>query len=185
MRAFIALDLPYQIKNFITVQIFNLKTHFKYEDIKWVETQNYHITFKFFQDIDEKESIEKFEKFKSKIEEKMGKFVSQESLTKLLLSKELGFFYNSGKIRVIYLDIKPHEFFIEIHKVLEEFFGPSNFIPHLTIGRVKKKLSIKQEEILKNYRMEEIIFIPEEIALFKSTLTNYGPIYNKISIAKL
>ncbi len=32
------------------------------------------------------------------------------------------------------LDIKPYKFFIEIHKVVEEFFGPSNFTTHLTKG---------------------------------------------------
>jgi 2'-5' RNA ligase len=51
IRAFIALDLPFEVKNYITISLFELKKYFSYESIKWVNTENLHITFAFFKKI--------------------------------------------------------------------------------------------------------------------------------------
>jgi len=181
VRAFLALDLPYEIKNFITIELFSLKVNFDYDDIKWVETHNYHLTFKFFENIEREVAIDNFEKFKQRIEGIKPQ--------KVLLSKSLGFFYNSNTIRVIFIDVEPKSFFVNIHKNIVEIFGKTKednrFSPHITLGRVKRTLSIEKEKYLKSFTLGDISFVAKEICLFKSTLTNYGPIYEKIVSVEL
>ncbi|MCX7759052.1 MAG: RNA 2',3'-cyclic phosphodiesterase [bacterium] len=172
MRAFIALDLPYEIKNFVTVQLFSLKKMFNYDDIKWVDTQNYHLTFRFFESVDAKEICQKFGKLKEKLK--------TIEVKKVIILRELGFFFNRGKIRIIFLNVEPRDFFLQIYDLVEELFGPDKFSPHITVGRIKRNLTVQKEEILKSFRMEEIIFEPQEMVLFKSELTPMGPLYNKI-----
>ncbi|MCS7164780.1 MAG: RNA 2',3'-cyclic phosphodiesterase [Candidatus Calescibacterium sp.] len=172
MRAFIALDLPYEIKNFITVQLFSLKQKFRYEDIKWVETQNYHLTFRFFESIEKDIALNKFRMMK----EKMNYVVP----VSIQIVQHLGFFYSNDRIRVIFLILEPEEFFFEIYKVVKEFFGSDRFTPHVTVGRVRKSLTTAQENFLKEFTIEHISFFPREIALFRSELTPLGPVYHKL-----
>jgi len=173
VRAFIALDLPYDIKNFITVQLFALKTKFDYKDIKWVETQNYHITFRFFENINENEAIDKFNVMKQKLT------VNPQKVN----IKGLNFF----SLRVIFLDLEPKEFFYNLYEQIAEVFGKQDkqFFPHITIGRVKKKLNFQKEKYLREFVFNEISFVADEICLFKSVLTSYGPIYEKLIAFKL
>lgn len=172
MRAFIAIDPPYEIKNFITVQLFNLKSKFDYQQIKWVETQNYHITFRFFQQIDEQEAISKFLNLEQLL------ITTPKENIKIL--PKLGFFFNNQKIKVIYLQLEPKKFFYNLDNTISIVFGKEKFYPHLTIGRVKKNLTNQQREYLEKFMIEEITFIAQNIVLFKSTLTPIGPIYNPI-----
>ncbi|MFN4219325.1 MAG: RNA 2',3'-cyclic phosphodiesterase [bacterium] len=172
MRAFIALDLPYEIKNFITVQIFDLKKHFDYHDIKWVSTHNYHLTFRFFENIDQDYAKNNFQKLKEEFRD-FKEF-------KISILEELGFFYNQSRIKVIFLKVEPLDVLYEIYKKISKIFGEDRFSPHITIGRVKKVISPSSQDILKKYRIEPVSFVAKEITLFKSLLNPLGSVYHKI-----
>ncbi len=172
MRAFIALDIPYEVKNFITVQLFDLKKHFDYDDIKWTNTENYHLTFVFFYDIDQNVAIDKFNALKQGL--------INFKASKVNILPNLGFFYNKERIRVVFLKVEPEDFFYKIHNVVSKFFNVDKFSPHITIGRVKKVLSREKEIVLKNYKLEPISFEARQIVLFKSLLNPLGPQYIKI-----
>ncbi|MEN3015542.1 MAG: RNA 2',3'-cyclic phosphodiesterase [bacterium] len=181
IRAFIALNPPYQTKNFITVQLFNLKPNFNFSDIKWTETENYHLTFLFFKSIDQAQILSYFEK----LQEYLKDLESQN----LSICSTLGFFKNKDAIKVIYLKVEPEEFVQEIYQRIKKVFSfhkfEEKFVPHITIGRVKRNLSLDKVQILENYRIEPVIFKAQEISLFKSTLTPLGPIYDIIKTITL
>lgn len=172
MRAFIALELPYEIKNFIAVQIFDLKKYFDYHDIKWVDTENYHLTFKFFQNIDQNYAKDNFQKLKENLKN-FREF-------KISILQELGFFHNQSRIRVIFLKVEPLESLYEIYKEISKIFGEDKFSPHITIGRVKRSISSFAENRLRSYKMEPVSFVAKEIVLFKSLLNPLGAVYHKI-----
>ncbi len=171
IRAFIALDLPFEVKNYITISLFELKKHFKYEDIKWVNTENLHITFAFFKKIDKSLLINKFQNLKFNVDN-----------VYIVSIEEKIYDFNH---RVLYLKPNNYDFFLSVYnEILREFKDymdiKENFVPHLTIARIKNKLTPKEIEIIKNFRFLSIQFKVQEISLFQSILLPTGPVYYKL-----
>jgi len=176
IRAFIALDLPFEIKNYITISLFELKKFFKYESIKWVNTENLHITFAFFKKIDKLILINKFQNLKINID----------NIPVISIENKI---YNFN-YRVLYLKPDNQQFFFYIYnQVLQEFKDymdiKEKFIPHLTIGRIKNKLKLDEIKIIQDFRLPIIQFKPKEIVLFQSILMPNGPIYYKLKVIYL
>ncbi|MGC8733796.1 MAG: RNA 2',3'-cyclic phosphodiesterase [bacterium] len=172
IRAFIALDLPFEVKNYITISLFDLKKHFKYEDIKWVNTENLHITFAFFKQIDKSLVINKFNQLD---------FKNLNNNIIISINEKVDNF----NYKVLYLKPDNYDFFLNIYnEILKEFTGymdiKEKFIPHLTIARIRNRLNPNEINILQNFRLPIIQFKPKEIALFQSILMPNGPIYYKL-----
>jgi 2'-5' RNA ligase len=171
IRAFIALDLPFEVKNYITISLFELKKYFKYEAIKWVNTENLHITFAFFKKIDKLILINKFENLK----------IDVTDIPIISIDNKV---YNFN-YRVLYLKPDNYQFFFYIYnRILQEFKDYMNlkeeFIPHLTIARIRNKLNPKEIDIITNFKLPDIEFRPKEISLFQSILLPSGPVYYKL-----
>jgi len=171
IRAFIALDLPFEVKNYITISLFELRKYFRYESIKWVNTENLHITFAFFKKIDKLLLINKFENLKIE-------------LTNIPVVSIDNRIYNFN-YRVLYLKPDNYGFFFYIYnQILQEFRDymdiKEEFIPHLTIGRIRNKLKPKEIDIITNFKLPDIEFRPKEITLFQSVLLPSGPVYYKL-----
>ncbi|HIP16604.1 MAG TPA: RNA 2',3'-cyclic phosphodiesterase [Methanothermococcus okinawensis] len=166
MRCFLAIELSDEIVE----ELENLKSNFKIEGIKLVERENLHITVKFLGEIEEKtvEDIKNMDLSIEPVESHIG---------------GLGVFPNENYIRVIWVgasNLVP--LFEEVDMKLQglNFKKEREYVPHITIGRVKflKDKKILKERI-KKYRDVDIgTLYVDSIVLMKSTLTRSGPIYN-------
>ncbi|AEH07451.1 RNA 2',3'-cyclic phosphodiesterase [Methanothermococcus okinawensis] len=168
MRCFLAIELNEDIKE----KLKELSSHFKINGIKLVKMDNLHITVKFLGDIDE-EMIEKIKNLDLSIKPVKSDI------------KHIGVFPNENYIRVIWVGVTN---LIPIFKKIDEklselgFKKEKDYIPHITIGRVK---FIKDKKLLKNkidkYKHTELGTIEvKNIVLMKSELTREGPIYEVI-----
>ncbi|HID47513.1 MAG TPA: RNA 2',3'-cyclic phosphodiesterase [Methanothermococcus okinawensis] len=165
MRCFLAIELSEEIVE----ELENLKKNFKIEGIKLVERENLHITVKFLGEVEEKT-----------VEEIKNIDLSMEPVESRI--KGLGVFPRENYIRVIWVgasNLVP--LFKEVDRKLEDlnFRREREYIPHVTIGRVKFLRNRKLlKERIEKYRDVDIgTQYVESIVLMRSILTRGGPIY--------
>jgi 2'-5' RNA ligase len=186
MRAFIAIELPENIKS----ELENLQNKLKAcrADVKWVAPANIHLTLKFLGEITEIQidAIDKIihELAKSKLSypvniTTLGAFPRIESPQVIWAGVGQG--DNETKILANELETR-----LEILGFTKE---SREFSTHITLGRVKSKLNINKLTLslnelsnLKNYKLS---FIADKITLFKSTLKPDGPVYEILKEEKL
>ncbi len=167
MRAFIAINLPEEIKDIL----YNLQGKLKgIGKVNWIHKKNLHLTLKFLGYIDE-ESLNKVNETLSKI-----KFKQFE----LALDK-LGAFSIITKPRVIWISVKPSQKVIELQQkidgeLLNLFPKKQKFEAHITLGRMKL---IKDREILKKINDCNIKgnFEVKSFELMESKLSKEGSKY--------
>ena len=183
MRIFTAIKITPNDK-FLNL-LKHLKTNLSDEKIKWVDSNKLHITLKFFGDINKNEI--------PKIIEAHKNICSNHSSFKLNI-ENIGIFGSSYKPKVIWLGIKPVEnikaiaygiqrsFILQGHKADNQ-----NFVPHLTIGRIKSiENKIIFQKIMSQYKNVLIqSLVVTEIILFESVLTPKEAIHNMISKFKV
>ena len=179
MRTFLAIEIEPYIKNKIneTQQIIEDCESAK---IKYVETENIHLTLKFFGDVDNNkleeiddiiiQSIKNYEQYNIKV-------------------VNIGAFPNIYHPKVIWTGITDKEkTTIKLIKELDKKFSKIGFkkekdyVPHITIGRVKNisntnKLSQTIKNLKKRYHGKMKV---KKICLKSSQLTPNGPIYENI-----
>lgn len=182
MRVFIAIELPEEIKGFLSRIQLKLKS--AQADVSWVKPHNIHLTLKFLGEIDEKTLNNVIAIIEDTAKDK--------SVFHIRLSC-LGAFPRMSSPRVIWVGIdKGDEQVKTIAKELEEKLSNLGFSPedrtfssHFTLGRTK---TAKNREILANglaklqnkFNEESLEFLANKITLFKSTLTPGGPIYEAL-----
>lgn len=183
MRTFLAIEIDDYIKNKIneTQQIIQDDES---ASIKYVETENIHLTLKFFGEINEDqldkiveitgETIEKYEKYPLKI-------------------VNIGSFPNIYRPRVIWTGIKDKNVTAGLIEELDEKFNEigfekeRNYVPHITIGRVKhidnkENLANTLKKLKKRYHGKMEV---KSVCIKSSKLTPNGPIYKNIREFKL
>ncbi len=171
MRAFIAIDVPY------FKEIENLQKSISGR-FKAVEPHNLHLTLKFLGDVEERE-VESIVKAMESCR--------RESFSVRL--KGIGFFPNENYVRVLWIGIEDPDPLVSLMKCLDThlsrmgFEKEKKYIPHLTIARVKSRISIENRD--RFTYMNFGIFQVTEIKLKKSTLTEKGPIYEDIAVVSL
>lgn len=177
-RLFIAIKI-HPDPNFLEI-LRSLKRQLNAEKIKWVEEHNMHVTLKFFGDTPEE-----------KIPVISGKIVlATNNMAPFQISlSRTGLFGSSYQPRVIWFGIDPSEKFSLLasnifEKLLEIGYEPDrqNFVPHLTIGRIK---NIKNKKLLQQLLFEyKDTIIQKELIntlyLFESILKPQGPEYKVI-----
>ena len=130
----------------------------KYISGKWVEGWNLHLTHKFIGE----DEPEKYEALKLEVP------------SSKLKVNGIGMFGN----KILYLKADIDD---SINKEINEKFNLKNdkpFVPHITLCRIKD-LKEGYKDALKKW--ENINFeVPNEVYLYKSTLTKKGPVYEKI-----
>lgn len=183
MRAFLAIDLPLELKQ----ELWNLK---KIEEpqqakLKWVEEENFHITLRFFGTISEN-LIEKIFKCIKKVCQEISSF-------KLAL-RDVGAFPERGLPKVIWIGVENGENLLEyLYRDLEVALKPlklgdkkEKFHPHITLIRVKE---VRDGKALKDYlerlkkeaeKLKGKEFMVRELVLFKSDLLPTGPKYTPL-----
>lgn len=175
MRTFIALEFPENVR----AEIFHA-----FEGLKksgscygnFVEKENLHMTLSFLGEISEEKS------------EAIKKILSEIDFQKFPIEiGKVGFFPNEHHIKVIWLEVVSSEIAnlkkeIEMQLSKEGFsFTDSEFIPHLTVARIKGiKAKSKFFEEIEKIKVPKIFFIAEDFAFMKSILKGKSPEYKVI-----
>jgi RNA 2',3'-cyclic 3'-phosphodiesterase len=178
-RAFIAIELPEDVRSFLGEAQKVLKTYgFR---VKWVRPQNIHLTLKFLGNTDTADT--------DTIVEAMALAVKDYAAVPLA-AKGIGVFPDIRRPRVIWAGMNGQ---IEILKDLQQtldshlaglgFPGETRrFKAHLTLGRVRGKIAsallIEAIDRLKGFESES--FEVSQIILFKSELRPGGAVYSKV-----
>lgn len=183
MRTFIAIELDKEIKKALSKIQDELKT--TQADVKWVAPENIHLTLKFLGEIEENK-IPKISQ--------ILKDISNQTKPFTIALSELGAFPGLKYPRVVWIGIAEGKAellklaeLIEARLVQLKFPKEKRgFSAHFTLGRFrtgknKDVLSQKLNTIKVPGLRQEI----KSIALFKSTLSPKGPLYDKINEEKL
>jgi 2'-5' RNA ligase len=176
LRAFLALDLPEEVRTYLKKVTEMLS---KEEDgVKWVRTENQHLTLKFFGEIEEG--------LKEKIVLVMRRVAPKLHPIRVSLKSVEGFPKNTfARVIVITLSEGVEEVKGMFHILEEELAREGfqreerEFVPHITLGRRKGFRP------LRTFAVDPIRFVFEDLVLYKSTLTREGPIYEPIFKLKL
>jgi len=179
IRAFIAFELPENIRSFIG----SIQKNLKYDgfDARWVRPENIHITLKFLGNINEADT----EKISAAIL-KTASGYTPISLT----AKTIGVFPGIKRPRVLWLGIKGQiEILARLQKNLDDRLEKAGFLnenrpfkSHLTMARTKGKIKeSKLVNAIKKYGdLESSSFYADNIILFKSDLKPTGAVYTKL-----
>ncbi len=163
---------------------YGLKTNLRNDKIKWVDLENIHITLKFFGETEEERIPQ--------ISEKLNEISKSHSNFSLNI-KNVGIFGSSYKPRVIWLGIEKNEQLMELgseilHGMDKIGFKQDrqNFVPHLTIGRVKFIDDKNRfQQVIDKYKSTDIQ--KQKVAgfiLYESILKPQGPEYRVVESFK-
>lgn len=187
MRAFIAIELPKDLKNALSQLQEQLRK--TAADVKWVQPDNIHLTLKFLGEIDEKKL--------DKISLILDKIAISNKCFQISFST-LGAFPKMSSPRIIWVgiekgDMETKKIACELEGEIEKIGIPKEnrpFSTHITIGRIKSALNqqmLTQElNQLEDYFTEKKLqFKAERITLFKSTLLPEGATYEPLKVINL
>jgi 2'-5' RNA ligase len=181
IRAFIAVELPGQIKDALARLQNNLKTS-KSTSVKWVGPEGIHLTIKFLGNVDEAE-VPALTKALSEAVKGVAPFSLQLG--------DPGAFPNAYAPRVVWVgvegEIGP---LITLHNNIDRVLTPlgfppekRTFSPHLTMGRVRDEASSNEkrrlgETVAALKAGEKPSFRVESISLMRSILNREGAVYS-------
>lgn len=187
-RSFIAIEISPLIQSAISRQMTDLKKLFPNPDIRWVPTNNIHLTLKFLGDVSTQD-LDILAKTLSAEINQLGSFSIPFS--------ETGVFPNARKPRIIWIGLSYQTNLVSLHKIIEATTSrlgfPSeerSFSPHITLGRVSEKFTPANfQKLLDNLRSIDISSIApisiDSITIFKSDLKPNGPVYSVLNTIPL
>ncbi len=174
-RLFVAIKLKPD-ENFLRIYYF-LKQNLKHDLIRWVEPDKLHLTLKFLGETPNEKIPQ--------IKQLLSDFVKDKKRFEIAFNK-VGIFGSSYNPRVIWFGIKNNQQIKEMGENILLHFHENgfrsdrqNFVPHLTVGRIKKIENKKFfQSVIDKVKEEEIQkFDIEEIILYQSILKPTGPVY--------
>ncbi len=184
VRAFIAAQIDDRLREALSGVIGELEKSDPY--VKWIKPENLHVTLKFLGEV----GTDKIDAIKSE----MQKTAAMEKSFSLLVSG-IGVIPNPRYPRVVYSNLVDNEQKLKnLSKRLDEAmarlgFKPEerDFLPHLTIGRVKsfKAKSLLIMKIREFHKREIGRLDVDGVHLIKSELKTTGAIYTEMARAAL
>lgn len=187
LRAFIAIEIPEEIKKQIASQTAGLRQMLG-RSVRWVNPENIHLTLKFLGDI----SPANIDSLTRALKTEFRQFLPFE-----ISVDNLGAFPNLHRPRIIWIGLNAPADLARLQHQLEAattrlgYAGDDKpFSPHLTIGRIREKLSTDETQALRsaleNARVGPLgQFAVKSVNLFQSELKAGGPVYTCISTAVL
>lgn len=180
MRSFIAIELPDNIKEFLT-KIVSLQLPL--QDVNIVQKENLHITLKFLGEVEER--------LIPQVTQALENIATEFSPFTLKITHP-GVFPDKYKPRVIWMGTENTETLKELAKKLDESMEAlgfqreeRDFKSHITLARVKNPENGKYlfGKIIKQFSFQKqnshlLSFSVKEFVLMKSTLTPKGSIYS-------
>jgi len=175
MRLFIALEIPQKVKEEIAAIQKKLKT----ENIsgRWVKPEITHLTLVFLGETAPNKI--------GNIKKILNGASTQISPINLWLEK-IDAFPSPGKAKIIHLPLKGevgklNALILKIQKSLikqKVYFDKKPFVPHLTVGRLKKPQNLTL--LLSKIKIPHREFFSNKLNLIQSILTPQGPIYKTL-----
>lgn len=175
MRAFVAVDLPAEIKEYLG----SLQREIRGEHSKtsWVKEESLHITLKFLGDISEEVC--------GLVKERLSKISLSGFSAKLTSLKALP---NQSYVRVITVGVDGdfNRLQKEIDASLSDLFKlDKRFSAHITLGRVKAVNDRLALERIFETKVAQKGFFVSECSLFKSELSRFGARHTVLKTYKL
>ncbi len=187
MRAFIAIELPSEIKKYLSGLQEKLKA--TGAEVKWVKPLNIHLTLKFLGEIDQDQFLQICETLDRITKESTGYTISLGSLgafPKITSPRTIWTAIEKGVEQTQGLAARTE---VELAKIgIPKETRP--YSSHITIGRTKSPLNrnrLIQElnSLIESPKALPLEFTVTKIILYKSTLTGGGPIYEALHEANL
>lgn len=146
-------------------------------DVKWSPVKNLHITLKYLGDISELEIF--------KIDHVLKNIVQRQYSFRLKMHG-LGGFPDELQSRVIWVGIQNKKDLRELHGQLEEGLAlggfariEEEFIPHISLGRLRNKKNIK--DLISPFVRHKLGFIKvEKLVLYESHVQGHFPVYKAL-----
>jgi 2'-5' RNA ligase len=187
LRAFIAVEIPLVIRQTVHNVTSNLRKGTG-ALIRWVPTENIHLTLKFLGDI----SPANVDMLTQMMRAEADHFNCFE-----LHLIGLGSFPSPKRPRVIYIGIQAPAGLVALHRGIESASRrlgyeseERGFSPHLTIGRVKQNVTTSEQQTIRR-ALEETKFDSlgtakvDSVHLYKSDLKPTGSVYTRLFSAPL
>ena len=184
IRAFIAIELPSQIKAALAQLQGNLRTS-KGASVKWVDPEGVHLTLKFLGNVDESE-VPAITKALSEAVKGVAPFSLQLG--------DPGAFPNTHAPRVVWVGVGGEiEPLSTLHNNVDNVLAPLGFpaekrafSPHLTLGRVRDEtLPAERRRLGENVAAlktgAKASFRAESLSLMRSKLTREGAVYSRLA----
>lgn len=180
IRLFVALLIPDEVKSIVFDHCNSAIQNSS--DYKWEEEDKIHLTLKFIGEV----KVELLPKITNEIE-----FVENFSSFNCSISK-FDFFYRFKEAKILWCNLDTDDSIIslvdELNVRLKKFNIESEtrkFKGHLTLMRVKRKVSEEFIKSFKEYKFSPVKFTANEIALVQSILKPTGSEYKVLKIYEL
>lgn len=183
-RLFLAIDLPGEIKTSIRGAVQELEGIGA--RVVWTRLENLHLTLKFLGNT----SVEQLDKVKSLLDD-----VAEQSPSFKVTLKGLGGFPNEKKPRIVWMGVDQGENELKrLFYLMEQAVVPigfkeekNEFLPHLTLGRIKLPKTNKEleQKIVQERERSFGEWQVNSFKLFESLLTREGPVYQVLDEFKL
>ena len=159
----------------------DLISRLKYENLRFAEPDNLHLTLRFLGETEENK-IPDIDRMLKKSAESTPAFTMNIHHT--------GIFGSSYNPRVVWFGIDPNENLTHLHTKIEMnltkvgfFTDRQNFVPHLTLTRIKQ---LKDQKLFQKIISEfhDLEIMKQEVTSFElieSILKKEGPIYNTLN----
>jgi len=183
-RSFLAFDIPEDI----VADVCDIQKQIGEQGlkIKWVASQNLHLTVKFLGSV----SSEKIEQVKAAAPD-----AAREAAPLKVAVRGVGVFPDMKRPQVVWVgltgDTRP---LIDFHDVLDEHLEQAGFEKderrfnaHITMGRIKSKVNTTRlaEAMGQFLEFESRAFGMDKLVLYKSDLQPTGPVYTQIDVFPL
>jgi RNA 2',3'-cyclic 3'-phosphodiesterase len=170
-RAFVAIDLPKDVKEKLREKQEELKNLFEGDAVKWVKEENLHITLLFLGVVKDKE----------KTVEELSKIKEKPFLVEL---QDLLYFPEDKKdAKMIWVKVESQD----LKSLAEKIGGSSEITPHITLGRIRRwewqKISLELTPEIQEHL--GLSFKVDSFFLIESKTRRTGPDYDIIKEFKL
>ncbi len=188
IRAFIAADLPEDLRHALERVTRHLKGELKGIPIRWVPPENIHLTLKFLGEVSQRN-------LPFLVELLQGEVADQRPFE--FGVGGLGAFPDIRRPRVIWVGVKGPKELHDLHHAVEnamEKIGYAResrpFEPHLTLGRISRNATPEEvRRVSEVLRAVQVGFLGsalvEEIYLYRSDLKPTGAVYTRLAAAPL
>jgi 2'-5' RNA ligase len=188
IRAFIAIEMAPGIQSQLDEIQKQMRQHIKGNAIRWVRSQNIHLTLKFLGDV----SIANLDSIKNILADEA---INHDPFE--IIIGNLGAFPNHHRPRIIWVGIKAPQNLTSLQQNLEtkmEKLGYAReerpFSPHLTLGRVAPNISDSERHFVKETLDNTQVGIlgtvqVDAVHLYKSDLQPSGAVYSRLYTANL
>lgn len=184
VRTFIAIQFPDRIKHLIDESITPLRDQVGDRFVRWVDASLYHLTVKFLGDVKEE--------LLGDIQQVIRECGSAGQCFELDVG-DFGVFPGIRKPRVLWVGLEARSNALtSLKESLERSLAPlgfdrenRNFHPHVTVGRVRRRVShqdtVNLATTLDGFSLGRLAEMKiDQVFLMRSELTSSGPIYTPI-----